>query len=66
MRAAVEEMTARLLVLQGDGDYDGAARWYASTSTVHDVVRSDVERVARQGIPIDVVYEQGIDVLGLA
>ena len=66
MRAAVEEMTARLLVLQGDGDYDGAARWYASTGTVDGVVRSDVERVARQGIPIDVVYEQGIDVLGLA
>ena len=66
MGAAVAEMTARLLIIQGDGDYAAAVRWYESTGTVDDVVRSDVERVARQGIPIDVVYEQGLEVLGLA
>jgi hypothetical protein len=53
-------------MIQGDGDYPGAVRWYASTGSIDTVVRGDVERVADAGIPIDVVYEQGLDVLGLA
>ena len=63
---AVDEMTARLLMLQGDGDYAGAVTWYESTGTVNEVVRSDVDRLAGHGVPIDVIYEQGLEVLGLA
>ena len=66
MGPAVEEMTARLLMLQGDGDYAGAVTWYESTGTVNEVLRSDVDRLARQGVAIDVIYEQGVEVLGLA
>ena len=63
---AVDEMTARLLMLQGDGDYAGAVTWYESTGTVNEVVRSDVDRLAGHGVAIDVIYEQGLEVLGLA
>ena len=66
MGPAVDEMTARLLMLQGDGDYAGAVTWYESTGTVNEVVRSDVDRLAGHGVAIDVIYEQGLEVLGLA
>ena len=66
MGPAVEEMTARLLMLQGDGDYAGAVSWYESTGTLNEVLRSDIDRLARQGVAIDVIYEQGVEVLGLA
>ena len=66
MGPTVDEMTARLLMLQGDGDYAGAVTWYESTGSVNEVVRSDIDRLAEHGIAIDVIYEQGIEVLGLA
>ncbi len=66
MGPAVEAMTARLLMLQGDGDYVGAVTWYESTGTVNEALRSDLDRIAKQGVAIDVIYEQGIEVLGIA
>ena len=66
VRPAVDEMAARLLTLQGDGDYAGAVAWYQSTGSVSDVQRRDIKRLAGRGIAIDVIYEQGLKVLGLA
>ncbi len=66
MGPAIDEMTARLLMLQGDGDHAGAVTWYESTGSGNEVPRSDVDRLAGRGIAIDVIYEQGVEVLGLA
>lgn len=65
MRAAVEELAARILRLQGDGDYEGAKRWMDEAGTMPATLRADLERVNSLGIPVDVVFEQGVEVLGL-
>jgi hypothetical protein len=62
----VEQMAATLLTLQGDGDYAGTVAWYQSTGEVSDVQRRDIDRLVERGVPIDVMYEQGLEVLGLA
>jgi hypothetical protein len=63
---AVEEMAATLLTLQGDGDHEGAKAWYRSTGAVGNVQHRDLDRLAGAAVPIDVIYEQGLEVLGLA
>jgi len=63
---AVEEMATRMLTLQGDGDYEGVVAWYEATGAVGDDQRRDLDRLAGRGVPIDVIYEQGLEVLGLA
>lgn len=63
---AVEEMAANLLRLQGDGAYERAIAWYGSTGAVGAVQRRDLDRLAGRSVPIDVIYEQGLEVLGLA
>ena len=64
VHSAVEEMAARILTLQGDGDYAGVVSWYQSATTAGNA-RVDIERIQAGGIPIDVIYEQGLEVLGL-
>ena len=64
VRSAVEKMAAMILTLQGDGDYAGVVTWYQSTTTAGNVRRGHRSNPGR-GIPIDVIYEQGLEVLGL-
>ncbi len=65
MKRAMEALSAKLLVLQGDGDYGAAAEFVQKLGVIREPLKSDLARLAKQHIPIDVVFEQGIDVLGL-
>lgn len=65
MATAVEELSRRLLVLQGDGDHAGAGALVAERGEVGPALQADLDRLARAGIPVDVVFEQGPSVLGL-
>jgi hypothetical protein len=66
MRAAVDTLAGQILRLQGDGDYGGAARFMAERATISPALKADLERLGAGGIPVDVIFEQGVDVLGLA
>lgn len=63
--AASNELSARILKFQGDGDYDGAGAFIEKYLVTDDTLQSDLDRVAAEGIPVDIVFEQGVDVLGL-
>ena len=65
MQAAVAGLSEKLLVIQGDGDYAAARDLVASDAVIGTVLREDLDRIAEAGIPVDVVFEQGLDVLGL-
>ncbi len=62
---ATRDLSTRLLTLQGDGDYDGAAKLVASLGTITPDLQRELDRLSAQGIPVDVVFEQGTEVLGL-
>jgi hypothetical protein len=66
MRAAVDELSRTILVLQGDGDYAGVARLNEQLGTVRPQLAADLERLAKASIPVDVSFTQGKSVLGLA
>jgi hypothetical protein len=65
MREAVDSLSNRILQIQGDGDYEQAAALIAELGVVPPVLEGDLERLNRAGIPTDIVFEQGPQVLGL-
>ena len=62
---AVRDLGARILTLQGDGDYAGVAALVADMGTVGPQLQADLDRLASAAIPVDIVFEQGAEVLGL-
>ena len=63
--AASNELSQRILTFQGDGDYEGVAAFVERYLVIDDELQSDLDRVAEAGIPVDIVFEQGTEVLGL-
>ena len=61
MRAAVDSLSGKILRLQGDGDYDGAKALLANIGVLGEEVNSDLARLEEAGIPVDIVFEQGLE-----
>jgi hypothetical protein len=66
MREAIASLSAQILLLQGDGDYEGAAEFTETMGIVSAELSDDLRRLANAGIPVDVTFEQGPAVLGIA
>lgn len=65
MKSAVESMSALILKLQGDGDYEGVIRLMDEKGNIGEQLAADLARINAAGIPVDVIFEQGSSVLGL-
>ena len=63
MREAMTELSELLLTLQGDGDYDGAGRLLSEMGVIRPALQADLARLADAGIPVDIVFDQGMAVL---
>ncbi len=61
MRSAVDSLAGKILRLQGDGDYDGAKSLLAAIGTLGEEVHADLARLEDAGIPVDILFEQGLD-----
>jgi hypothetical protein len=64
-QAAAEALAARILRIQGDGDYALAKRVVTEEGVVRPALQGDLERLAARSIPVDVVFDQGTKTLGL-
>ena len=65
MREAMRALSAKLLTIQGDGDYAEARRMTETMGNIGPELAADLARLKDARIPIDVRFEQGLDVLGL-
>ena len=65
MKAGVDALSAKILTLQGDGDHAGAQAMQDKYGKVGPQLQGDLDRIARKNIPVDVVFKQGREVLGL-
>ena len=65
MRKAVDELSATLLTLQGDGDYAGVQKLVNELGVIRPQLAEDLARLKSRNIPVDVVFTQGRSVLGL-
>ena len=65
MREAISSLSALILELQGNGDKAGTIALMEKDGIIKSGLQADLDRLDDEGIPVDVVFEQGIDVLGL-
>lgn len=65
LEAAMNALSEQILTLQGDGNYDGVAAFVAEKGAIGAQLQSDLDRLNSAGIPVDVVFEQGGEALGL-
>jgi hypothetical protein len=65
MESAVRELAGIILKIQGDGDYEGLGRFQEKYQVVGPRLKESLDRVAAKGIPVDVIFEQGLEALGL-
>ena len=65
MQLAMNALSEKILTLQGDGDYDGVAALVKAYGHIRPELQADLDRLSQKGIPVDIVFEQGGDVLGL-
>ena len=65
METAIADLSNAILKLQGEGDYDAARKFADEMGFVGEVLKADLRRVNERGIPTDIVFDQGLEVLGL-
>lgn len=65
MKEAVAGLAEIILKLQGDGDKAGVEELMAKDGVIKEQLQADLDRLTANNIPVDVVFNQGIDVLGL-
>ena len=65
MQVAVDALSERILTLQGDGDYDAVQAFVDQYQQMDPQLQADLDRLAAAGIPVDITFEQGMDVLSL-
>ena len=65
MRKAIDALSAKLLTIQGDGDYTGAKQLTDTLGVIEPDLAADLKKLEAAGIPVDIRFQQGLDVLGL-
>ena len=65
MTVAMNGLSAKLLTIQGDGDYEAAKQLTDQMGAVDAELAGDLKRLDQAHIPVDIRFEQGLDVLGL-
>ncbi|SDM22557.1 Peptidase family M49 [Daejeonella rubra] len=63
--SAMNDLTREILVLQGNGDKAAVEKVQKEMALIHTDLSSDLSRLSKKGIPVDVIFEQGLSVLGL-
>lgn len=65
MKQAMLDLSETILKLQGDGDYETADKMIEEKGVIREALQNDLDRIGQAGIPVDIVFEQGPEVLGL-
>ncbi|AOW21688.1 dipeptidyl-peptidase 3 family protein [Urechidicola croceus] len=65
LETAMKDLSSLILTIQGNGDYDGVAKLVTEKGIITDELQADLDRLGAASIPVDVVFEQGVEALGL-
>jgi hypothetical protein len=65
MKEAMFSLSELVLTIQGDGDYGTAKKMLDEKGFIRAELQKDLDRIEEAGIPRDIVFEQGAEVLGL-
>ncbi len=65
MKVAMNELAMLILSTQGDGNYDLAKQIVEEKGFIREELQADLDRLKELNIPVDIVFRQGPEVLGL-
>jgi len=65
MTAAINSLSELILTLQGNGDYQGVDDLVKTSGIISKTLAIDLARLEAAKIPVDIVFKQGKQVLGL-
>jgi hypothetical protein len=65
MQEAMNSLSDIILTIQGDGNYEAASKLLEEKGVITDELQNALDMVNSNNIPVDIVFEQGLDVLGL-
>jgi len=65
MKLAINKLASLIITLQGNGDYQGAKDLLDKKGYIKDELQSDLNRINESGIPVDIRFKQGLDMLNL-
>jgi hypothetical protein len=65
MKVASQDLTALILMIQGEGDYEAAKKLVENKGIITTDLQADLDKVDAAGIPTDIVFEQGPKYVGL-
>ena len=63
MSLAVASLSKKILRHQGTGDYAGVKQWFEDKGQISDQLAASLKRINDVGIPVDVIFEQGMKYL---
>lgn len=63
MREAVASLSRLILELQGNGDKEGVSRLGRESGRIGAQLQADLDRLTEKGIPVDIVFKQGMEVM---
>ncbi|PYF75732.1 dipeptidyl-peptidase 3 family protein [Pedobacter nutrimenti] len=62
---AMNGLSNLIITLQGNGDYNAVAKVQKEKALIPAELQSDLDKLSKKGIPVDILFEQGADVLGV-
>ncbi|MGM0551319.1 MAG: dipeptidyl-peptidase 3 family protein [Bacteroidota bacterium] len=65
MTETMKELGEKILTIQGDGNYEAAKKMVTDLGNIREQLQADLDRIANAGIPRDIRYNQGKEVIGL-
>jgi hypothetical protein len=65
MKLAMNELSSLILTIQGDGNYEQAKGLITEKGFIREELQKDLDRLKDLNIPVDIVFNQGPEYLGL-
>lgn len=63
--AAMNKLGGVILTLQGNGDKAAVEKTQKEKAIITSELQADLNKLTKKGIPVDIVFDQGVDVLGV-
>jgi len=65
MKEAIRSLSNQIITIQGDGSYEKASELIRSYGVMDETLKSALKKVEEKDIPVDIIFEQGAEVLGI-
>jgi len=62
---AMISLMQKILYIQGNGDYEAAKKWVDEAAMIPPGLQADLDRLNNSNIPVDIVFRQGGEMIGL-